>query len=132
MRAGRVPEQLCVLQPGEGEVAMRLARPDERLGYGRDGWKVSQKFVAARVPRPVAQPQQQAHSKSIRFKSSISSDNVASAVTRPVIFRTAWRTVVWSRPPNSRPISGSERGVKSLDRYMAIWRGRTTPAGRRP
>ena len=67
--------------------------------------------------------QQQAHSKSMRFKSSISSDNVPSAVTRPVIFRTAWRTVVWSRPPNRRPISGSERGVKSLDRYTAIWRG---------
>lgn len=34
-RAGLVPvhrEQLCVLQPGEGEVAMRLAHPDERLG----------------------------------------------------------------------------------------------------
>ena len=29
---------------------------------------------------------------------------------------------------NRRPISGSERGVKSLDRYMAIWRGRTTLA----
>ena len=42
-----------------------------------------------------------------------------------------WRTVVWSRPPNRRPISGSERGVKSLDRYMAIWRGRTTLAVRR-
>jgi hypothetical protein len=29
---GDVTTPLCVLQPGEGEVAMRLARPDERLG----------------------------------------------------------------------------------------------------
>ena len=32
---------------------------------------------------------------------------------------------VWSRLPNLRPISGSEREVSSFARYMPIWRGRT-------
>ena len=35
-------------------------------------------------------------------------------------------TVEWSRPPNLRPISGYERGVGTLDRYIATCRGRTT------
>src|ERR1700732_789628 len=47
------------------------------------------------------------------------------------ILRTACRTVVWSRPPNRRPISGSERCVKVLARDIAIMRGRTTLAVRR-
>ena len=35
------------------------------------------------------------------------------------ILRTACSTVVWSRPPKRRPISGSERSVKTLARYIA-------------
>src|ERR1700693_4981264 len=54
-----------------------------------------------------------------------------SLPTRPSILRTACRTVVWSRPPKRRPISGSERSVSVLARYMATWRGRTTLAVRR-
>jgi hypothetical protein len=44
---------------------------------------------------------------------------VVSEPESPSILRTACSTVVWSRPPKRRPISGSERGVMTLDRYMA-------------
>ena len=37
----------------------------------------------------------------------------------------ACMTVVWSLPPNSEPILGSERLVSSRARYMAICRGKT-------
>ncbi len=36
------------------------------------------------------------------------------------ILRTACSTVVWSRPPNSSPISGRLFWVSSLARYIAI------------
>ncbi len=48
----------------------------------------------------------------------------------PPILRTACSTVVWSRPPNSSPISGRLFCVISLARYIAIWRGRAIEAGR--
>src|SRR4028118_339866 len=35
------------------------------------------------------------------------------------IWRTAWITVVWSRPPKRRPISGSDRGARCLERAVA-------------
>src|SRR5262249_11880231 len=72
-----------------------------------------------------------AHSCNCRFSSSISSASAVSVLTRFSILRTACSTVVWSRPPNRRPISGSERSVSVLARYMATWRGRTTFAVRR-
>src|SRR6185295_5457559 len=71
------------------------------------------------------------HSCNWRFSSSISSANALSVLTRFSIFRTACSTVVWSRPPKRRPISGSERSVSVLARYIATCRGRTTLAVRR-
>src|SRR5262249_45694362 len=71
------------------------------------------------------------HSWSWRLSDSISSASEVSLPTRFSILRTAWRTVVGSRPPNRRPISGSERRVRVLARYIATWRGRTTLAVRR-
>jgi hypothetical protein len=69
---------------------------------------------------------------SMRFKSSISSDNVRSAVTRPVIFRTAWRTVVAplhrkNRWANSSPLNwrhehqpaSSHRPSDQIETYTA-------------
>jgi len=44
---------------------------------------------------------------------------------------TACMTVVWSRPPKRRPISGRERLVSFFDRYMATWRGRAIMRARR-
>ena len=41
------------------------------------------------------------------------------------IFEVAWMTVVWSRPPNSLPILGSEESVSSRERYIATRRGKT-------
>src|SRR2546430_1465712 len=75
--------------------------------------------------------QTRAHSCSWRFSDSTSSDSAASFATRASILRTACSTVVWSRPPNRRPISGSERSVRVFARYIATWRGRTTLAVRR-
>src|SRR5262249_30382004 len=72
-----------------------------------------------------------AYSCSCRFRISISSAKAMSLPTRPSIFRTACNTVVWSRPPKRRPISGSERRVKVFARYIATCRGRTTLAVRR-
>ena len=46
------------------------------------------------------------------------------------IFRTACNTVVWSRPPKRRPISGNDRSVNSFARYIATCLGRTTLAVR--
>src|SRR6516164_8049679 len=66
-----------------------------------------------------------------RLSDSISSANALSLPARFSIFRTAWSTVVWSRPPNRRPISGSDRSVKTFAKYIATCRGRTTLAVRR-
>src|ERR1700757_1999515 len=71
------------------------------------------------------------YSCNCRFRISISSASAISAPTRPSILRTACSTVVWSRPPKRRPISGSERRVSVLARYIATCRGRTTLAVRR-
>src|SRR5690606_18275085 len=48
-----------------------------------------------------------------------SSSSAPSAWANSSILLTACMTVVWSRPPNLRPISGSEREVSCLARYMA-------------
>ena len=41
----------------------------------------------------------------------------------PSIFAFACITVVWSRPPNSLPILGSDESVRARERYIATWRG---------
>src|SRR5581483_2155363 len=46
-----------------------------------------------------------------------------SSRIRRAILEVAWMTVVWSRPPNSLPIFGSEESVNSRERYIATWRG---------
>ena len=46
-----------------------------------------------------------------------------SSRIRRAIFEVAWITVVWSRPPNSLPIFGSDESVSSRERYIATWRG---------
>src|SRR2546423_2824660 len=46
-----------------------------------------------------------------------------SSLIRRAIFEVAWMTVVWSRPPNSLPILGSEESVSSRDRYIATCLG---------
>src|ERR1044072_634870 len=71
------------------------------------------------------------YSCNCRFRDSTSSDSAISRATSASILRTACSTVVWSRPPNRRPISGSERSVSVFARYIATWRGRTTLAVRR-
>src|SRR4051812_27293851 len=42
------------------------------------------------------------------------------------ILDVAWITVVWSRPPNSLPILGSDESVSSRERYIATCRGYAT------
>jgi hypothetical protein len=50
----------------------------------------------------------------------------ASSVRRIFsILLTECSTVVWWRPPNSRPISFCDAPVSSLAIYIASWRGRT-------
>ena len=46
-----------------------------------------------------------------------------SSRMRREILDVAWITVVWSRPPNSLPIFGSEESVSSRERYIATCRG---------
>ena len=46
-----------------------------------------------------------------------------SSLIMRVILAFACITVVWSRPPNSVPIFGSDASVSSRDRYIATWRG---------
>ena len=61
------------------------------------------------------------YSCSCRFRISISSASAMSLPTRPSILRTACSTVVWSRPPKRRPISGSERkrqGLGQIHRHL--------------
>src|ERR1700752_730367 len=59
------------------------------------------------------------YSCNCRLSDSTSSDSAVSLATSASILRTACSTVVWSRPPNRRPISGSERSVSVLARYIA-------------
>src|SRR5262249_36590595 len=87
--------------------------------------------LALQVFPAASHPAGLAHSCNCRFSSSISSASAVSVLTRFSILRTACSTVVWSRPPKRRPISGSERSVSVLARYMATCRGRTTFAVRR-
>ena len=47
-------------------------------------------------------------------KAQASSRKPGSLCSSPSILRTACSTVVWSRPPKRRPISGSERRVSDL------------------
>ena len=54
-----------------------------------------------------------------RLSASISSAKALSLPASASILRTACSTVVWSRPPNRRPISGSERSVRTFARYIA-------------
>ena len=56
---------------------------------------------------------------SIRFNRSISSSMAVSPARSSSIFRTAYITVVWSRPPNLRPISGSDRGPRPHPRQRS-------------
>src|SRR5437879_5715275 len=104
-------------------------------GEGSGVWGYSRVQCAAppllTLPPQGGREQTRAHSCSWRFSDSTSSDSAASFATRASILRTACSTVVWSRPPNRRPISGSERSVRVFARYIATWRGRTTLAVRR-
>ena len=54
----------------------------------------------------------------------------SSAAMRCAVRRQACRTVVWSRPPNCRPIAGSDSPVSSRARYIATWRGQAMRAVR--
>lgn len=67
---------------------------------------------------------------SVRLNASTFSAREASSKISSSTLRTACITVVWSRS-NLRPISGSEREVSCLARYIAIWRGRATVRARR-
>ena len=84
----------------------------------------------ARSPAPIRkQPDVQLTRQHALQELDLFGERVVACASRPSILRTACSTVVWSRPPKRRPISGSERSVSTFDRYMAIWRGRTTAAG---
>src|SRR4029078_91527 len=54
-----------------------------------------------------------------------------SSLIMRVILAFACITVVWSRPPNSVPIFGSDAWLSCGDRYIATWRGSATPRERR-
>ncbi len=73
----------------------------------------------AERPGPVASSMGLLQSCSWRLSASISSAKALSLPASASILRTACNTVVWSRPPNRRPISGSERSVKTFARYIA-------------
>ena len=60
----------------------------------------------------------------LRRSKSTSSAKFMSSVRSSSTFLTACITVVWSRPPNLRPISGKDRRVSCLERYIATCRGR--------
>src|SRR5262249_28715633 len=70
--------------------------------------------------QPRSRPGAGRHSCNWLFNTSISAARVLSTPISDSILRTACRTVVWSRPPKRRPISGNERNVSVLARYMAI------------
>lgn len=57
---------------------------------------------------------------SIFLSSSSSSRRRGLPSSSRSILRIAWSTVVWSRLPKRRPISGSERAVNCFARYMPI------------
>ena len=64
---------------------------------------------------------------------SMSSLICGSVVRRSSILRIAYITVVWSRPPNLRPISGRERGrqlLGQIHRHLARPGDRARPARR--
>ena len=64
------------------------------------------------------------YASSARRSISTSSAIWPSVAFSSSIRRTPCMMVVWSRPPKRRPISGSDRLVSCLHRYIATWRGR--------
>ena len=56
---------------------------------------------------------------SCRVNNRMSASSSASLARSFSICRTAWITVVWSRPPKRRPMSGSDLGVSCFDSYIA-------------
>src|SRR4029453_13670373 len=49
----------------------------------------------------------------------------SSRISRAIL-DVAWMTVVWSRPPNWRPILGSDESVSPPRGDIAAWRGERT------
>ena len=88
-------------------------------------WKSLRMARSARVESLTA-----AVVRSARHSFSTASREAASAAMRADVRRQACSTVVWSRPPNWRPIAGSDSPVSSRARYMATWRGHAMRAVR--
>ncbi len=113
-------------RPGERDE--NIAWPGLGVHHRRDRFrprsgrpKQGQKPLFSGFPRRLLPGSEEtpAQLSSIRRSSSISSAMTRSLARNSSILRTACITVVWSRPPNLRPISGSERGVNCLHKYIA-------------
>src|SRR5206468_6336505 len=114
---------------GHGAVAREPVRVDAEELRKRDGILQAPDQPRGRARQPAADLAGQPSSWRVSRRMSASSS--ASAARSFSIWRTAWITVVWSRPPKRRPMSGSDFGVSCFDRYIATWRGRATSRARR-
>ena len=106
---------------GSGDLAGE--RVDEAVDW-RGGSLSGCSGRAGRALSAVAVVEQRWHSF------STASRELSSEAMRAEVRRQACRTVVWSRPPNCRPIAGSDSPVSSRARYMATCRGQAMRAAR--
>src|SRR5207237_3626078 len=92
-----------------------------RKGRGRRRWTI------AKIQQRIPAGGYWTHNQRTCFTRAVSSCTrlytERSSRIRRAILEVAWMTVVWSRPPNSLPILGSDESVSSRERYMATWRG---------
>ena len=132
--AGKTDSEIIIYQDaGHGFHA------DYRASYNeadaRDGWSRLLAFFAV-TACPAAVPVRADRRRtlspgSLRVRVSRSRASWVSVGRRASMRRTACSTVVWSRPPKRRPMSGSERVVSCLASHIAAWRGRATDRVRR-
>ncbi len=99
--ANRLPERDCAVDRRRGEIA--AVNRVERVSRG------SHRNHPACLIRAVSSCTRLYTERSSRIM--------------PSIFAFACITVVWSRPPNSLPIFGSDESVSARERYIATWRG---------
>src|ERR1700740_3090495 len=122
---------ICRRLPPENRVSASSAQADVLENFSWPQKNLPQSRYRGRGRELAWLGSRAGYSCNCRLRDSTSSDSAVSLATSASILRTACNTVVWSRPPKRRPISGSERKVSVLARYIATWRGRTTFAVRR-
>ena len=109
---------------GQGIGNSRPLKRFMRLSLGLSKESAAPSRAGACLPVLAGKPGRNGHASRVRRSISRSSAIWPSCTFSSSTRLTPCITVVWSRPPKRRPISGSDRLVSCLHKYIATWRGR--------